>query len=170
MGINEVVCVLGGGLQCWRTSCSSGHMVLRPNVPCQDRMSPTTLSTIRHHLYSGGKLGVRPKNKVGHHSAKVSQALSHRGLHAAMLCFYWHKVDIQSTYQFNLYFTCKMPEISCSSILVRKSVGTQDYVPDFPSMHAPIQYKEWCHVYSQTVDPKLAWLLVGVGAVVNNNS
>ena len=149
MGINEVVCVLGG-LQCWRASCSSGRMVLGPNVPCQDRMFPQN-TKYQYHLYSNGKLGVRPKNKVGHHSAKVSQALSCRGWHAAMLCFYWHEVDVQSTYQFNLYSTCKMPEISCSLTLVRKGVATQDYVPDFPSMHAPTQYKEWCHVYSGAI-------------------
>ena len=49
-----------------RTRCSPGHMVLGPNVPCQDRMSPL-LPNVKYqrHPSSDGKLGAGPENKAG---------------------------------------------------------------------------------------------------------
>ena len=46
-----------------------GHMGLGPNVPCQDRMSPPTLSTCTFTAMGS-------ENKVNH-LAKASQALAH---------------------------------------------------------------------------------------------
>ena len=63
-----------------RTSCPPGRVVLGPNVSCQDRMSPHR--EVPASLSSDGKLGVGPENKAG-------RALSCRGRHMAMLCFYW---------------------------------------------------------------------------------
>ena len=46
-----------------RTNCPPGHVVLGPNVPCQDRMSPHR--KVPASLSSDGKLGVGPENKAG---------------------------------------------------------------------------------------------------------
>ena len=46
-----------------RTSCPPGRVVLGPNVPCQDRMSPHC--KVPASLSSDGKLGVGPENKAG---------------------------------------------------------------------------------------------------------
>ena len=50
-----------------RTSCPPGRVVLGPNVPCQDRMSPLPGPTVKYqrHLSSDVKLGAGPENKAG---------------------------------------------------------------------------------------------------------
>ena len=50
-----------------RTSCPPGRVVLGPNIPCQDRMSPLPGPTVKYqcHLSSNVKLGAGPENKAG---------------------------------------------------------------------------------------------------------
>ena len=107
-----------------------------PDIWSWDQMSlvkpgspPTT--KYQHHLSSDGKLDGKPDNTACIINQKF---LMHSYTwHAAMLCFYWHQVEVQSTNQLTLYCMRQMPElVSCSQTHQKESgldrMATEDSI------------------------------------------
>lgn len=120
------VCAFGGGgsgVQCGRTSCPPDCMVLGLAIPltCGPRTKcprpgqdvPPLINSSTTFPVIGSWVCCLRTNL-----AKVLRALSHRGWHAAMLCLYWHQIDVQLTENLNL--PQKTELVLCSRTLVGK--------------------------------------------------